>query len=161
MKSPKILIALAVLGTAFSLRSMTSSRWSNARQCSGDDSRECMTAKSTGKSITIDDHALVAEIDLPGRRDDLKVLVGSDGKLIKTRGEIDLADAPTAVREAAAKLVPAGGELDDGVSCEVTDGKATYSVEIDRPKIPDLDVLIAEDGTLMNQTDDTGGLTCQ
>jgi hypothetical protein len=27
----------------------------------------------------------VAEIDLPGRRDDLKVLVGSDGKLIKTR----------------------------------------------------------------------------
>jgi hypothetical protein len=27
-------------------------------------------------------------------------------------------------------------------------------VEIDRPKIPDLDVLIAEDGTLINQTDD-------
>jgi hypothetical protein len=103
----------------------------------------------------------VAEIDLPGKRDDLKVLVGSDGKLIKTREEIDLADAPTAVREAAAKLVPAGGELDDGVFREVTDGKATYSVEIDRPKIPDLDVLIAEDGTLINQTDDTGGLTCQ
>jgi hypothetical protein len=96
----------------------------------------------------------VAEIDLPGKRDDLKVLVGSDGKLIKTREEIDLADAPTAVREAAAKLVPAGGELDDGVSRGVTDGKATYSVEIDRPKIPDLHVLIAEDDTLINQTDD-------
>ena len=64
----------------------------------------------------------------PSRREDLKLLVGSDGKLIKTREEIDLADAPTAVREAAAKLVPAGGELDDGVDREVTDGKTIYSI---------------------------------
>ncbi len=157
MKSPKILIALALLGTAFSLRADNEIE---LEKCPANVQETIRANARDGKvdevkKITIDDRTLyVAEIDLPGRRDDLKMLVGSDGKLIKTREEIDLADAPTAVREAAAKLVPAGGELDDGVDREVTDGKTIYSLEIDRHKAPDLDVLIAEDGTLINQTED-------
>ena len=157
MKSPKTLIALAVLATAFSLRADDDLE---LEQCPADVQKTIRANARDGKveevkSITIDDLTLyVAEIDLPGRRDDLKVLVGSDGKLIKTREEIDLADAPTAVREAAAKLVPAGGELDDGVSREVTDAKTVYALEIDRPKVPDLDVVIAEGGTLISQTED-------
>jgi hypothetical protein len=60
--------------------------------------------------ITIDDVSLYwAEVDVPERREDLNLLVESDGKLIKTREEIDLAEAPTAVRQAAAKLVPDRG----------------------------------------------------
>ena len=157
MKSPKILIVLAVLGTTFSLY---------AKELKLDDCpanvQETIRANARGgkvdevHAITIDDVTLYwTEVDVPERREDLKLLVGSDGKLIKTREEIDLADAPAAVREAAGKLVPEGGELDDGVDREISDGKTAYAVEIDRPNAPDLDVLIAEDGTVINQTEDS------
>ena len=145
MKSPKTLIILAILGTAVGLRAGNELE---LEQCPAN-VQETIRVNARGGNvdevyaITIDDVTLYwAEIDVPERREDLKLLVGSEGKLIKTREEIDLADAPTAVREAAAKLVPDGGKLEDGVDREVTDGKTAYAIEIDRPKAPDLDVLI-------------------
>ena len=156
MKSPKTLIVLGVLGTAFWLRADDDLE---LEECPTN-VQETIQANARGgtveevSSITIDDLTLYwAEVDLPGRKGDLKILVGSDGKLIKTREEIALIDTPRAVWETAEKLVPDGGELDD-VDKEVTDGKATYSVQIDRPKAQDLDVLIAEDGTLISQRED-------
>ena len=157
MKSPKILIVLGILGTTVCLRADNELELD---ECPAN-VQETIRANARGgdvdevNAITIDDVTLYwAEVDVPEKREDLKLLVGSDGKLIKTREEIDLADAPTAVRQAAAKLVPNGGKLEDGVDREVSDGKASYAVEIDRPMAPDLDVLIAEDGTLINQTED-------
>ena len=157
MKSPKNLIILAILGTAVGVRAGNELK---LEQCPAN-VQETIRVNARGgdvdevSAITIDDVTLYwTEVDVPERREDLKLLIGSDGKLIKTREEIDLADAPTAVREAAAKLVPDEGELDDGVDREVTDGKAAYAIEIDRANAPDLDVLIAEDGTVINQTED-------
>jgi hypothetical protein len=109
MKSPKILIVLAVLGTTFCLY---------AKELKFDECpanvQETIRANARGgkvdevNAITLDDDVTLywTEVDVPERREDLKLLVGSDGKLIKTREEIDLADAPAAVREAAGKLVP-------------------------------------------------------
>jgi hypothetical protein len=155
-KSPKILIALAVLRTTFTL---------HAKELKLDECpanvQETIRANARGgkvdevNAITLDDITLYwTEVDVPERREDLKLLVGSDGELIKTREEIDLADAPAAVREAARKLVPEGGELDDGVDREVSGGKAAYALQIERPNAPDVDLLIGEDGTVINQTED-------
>ena len=96
MKSPKILIALAVLGTTFTL---------HAKELKLDECpanvQETIRANARGgkvdevNAITLDDITLYwTEVDVPERREDLKLLVGSDGELIKTREEIDLADAP-------------------------------------------------------------------
>jgi hypothetical protein len=77
MKSPKILNALAVLGTAFSLRADDELA---LEQCPANVQETIRANARDGKvdevkSITIDDRTLyVAEIDLPGRRDDLKGL---------------------------------------------------------------------------------------
>ena len=157
IKSPKILIVLGILGTAACLRAGNELALD---ECPAN-VQETIRANARGgdvdevSAITIDDVTLYwAEVDVPEKREDLKLLVGSDGKLIKTREEIDLADAPPAVRQAAAKLVPDGGKLEDGVDREVTDGKAVFAVEIDRPMAADVDVLIAEDGTIINQTED-------
>jgi hypothetical protein len=156
MKSPKTLIILAILGTVVGLRADNELE---LEQCPAN-VQETIRANARGgdadevNPITDNVTLYWAEVDVPERREDLKLLIGSDGKLIKTREEIDLADAPTAVREAAAKLVPDGGKLEDGVDREVTDGKAAYAIEIGRPKAPGLDVLIAEDGTLINQIED-------
>ena len=115
MKSPKTLIILAILGTAVGVRAGNELE---LEQCPANVQETIRTNARGGdvdevNAITIDDVTLYwAEVDVPERREDLKLLIGSDGKLIKTREEIDLADAPTAVREAAAKLVPAEGELD-------------------------------------------------
>lgn len=151
------MIVLAVLGSTLGV----SAKELKLDECPAN-VQETIRANARGgkvdevKAITLDDVTLYwTEVDVPERREDLKLLVGSDGKLIKSREEIDLADAPTAVREAARKLVPEGGELNDGVDKEVADGKVTYWVEIDRPNASDLDVLIAEDGTLVSQTEDS------
>jgi hypothetical protein len=103
--------------------------------------------------ITIEGRALyVAEVDLKGDKD-LKLHVGSDGKLIKTREDAALSDAPDAVQDAVKKLVPAGGKVDD-VDKEIATGKVTYDVEIDRPNAADLDVVVADDGTVIRRTED-------
>jgi hypothetical protein len=156
MKSPESLIVLAVLGTAFSL---CADDEIELEQCPANVQETIRANVRDGKvdevkSITIDDRSLyLADIDLPGRNDDLKVFVGSDGKLIKTHEQIALVDTPNPVRATAENLVPDGGKLDD-IDKEVADGKVTYSVEIDRPKAADLHVLIGEDGTLVSQTED-------
>ena len=104
--------------------------------------------------ITIEGRALyVAEVDLKGDKD-LKLHVGSDGKLIKTREDAVLGDAPDAVQDAVKKLMPAGGKVDD-VDKETATGKITYHVEIDRPNAADLDVVVADDGTVIRRTEDT------
>ena len=91
-------------------------------------------------AITIEDRALyVVEVDLKDDKD-LKLHVGSDGKLIKTREDAALSDAPDAVQDAVKKLVPAGGKVDD-VDKEIAAGKVTYHVEIDRPNAADLDAV--------------------
>ena len=103
--------------------------------------------------ITIEGRALyVAEVDLKGDKD-LKLHVGSDGKLIKTREDAALGDAPAVLQDAVKKLVPAGAKIDD-VDKEIAAGKVTYHVEIDRPDAADLDVVVAEDGTVIRQTQD-------
>ena len=103
--------------------------------------------------ITIEDRALyVVEVDLKGDKD-LKLHVGSDGKLIKTREDAALSDAPDAVQDAVKKLVPAGGRVDD-VDKEIAAGKVTYHVEIDRPNAADLDAVVADDGTVIRRTEE-------
>lgn len=106
------------------------------------------------KVISIEGRSLyLAEVKLAGDRD-LKIQVSSDGSLLKTREEIPLAELPAAVKEAAAKLVPAGGSIDD-VEREVAAGKTTYRLEIDRPQTRDLKLHLAEDGAVLNQRDDS------
>ncbi|HEY1084011.1 MAG TPA: hypothetical protein VGE29_17240 [Prosthecobacter sp.] len=95
----------------------------------------------------------VAEVDLPGGRD-LKVHVGRDGGLIKTREEITLAEVPAAVVTAAQKLVPEGGKIDD-VDRETANGTVTYRIEIDRPLTRELKLHFAADGTVLNQREDS------
>ena len=94
-------------------------------------------------SITLEGRTLyVVEVDLPGKKD-LKLFVWGDGKLIKTQEEVTVEETPSAVLGTAVKLVPEGGTLGD-IDKEVADGKVTYFVEIDRPKAPDLHVVLAE-----------------
>ena len=103
--------------------------------------------------LAIEDRTLyVAEINLAGGKD-LKVHVTGDGKLAKTSEDAVLTEAPSAVQEAAKKLVPEGGKIDD-VDKEVAAGKTTYEVDIDRPKAADLKVVLAEDGSIVRQTEE-------
>lgn len=106
------------------------------------------------KLISIEGRSLyVAEVELSGDRD-LRIHVGSDGSLIKTREEITLKEAPTAVQEAVRKLTPAGSRLDD-VYREVAAEKTTFRIELDRPQARDLNLHLAEDGSLLNQREDS------
>jgi hypothetical protein len=103
-------------------------------------------------SVTIQDRMLyVAKVDLPGNKD-LKVYAGSDGKLVKTREDAALSDAPATVQDAVGKLVPAGGKVED-VDKRIASAKTTYHVEIDRPNAADLNVVVADDGTVISQED--------
>lgn len=105
------------------------------------------------KLITVDGRSMyVAEVDLPGDRD-LKIHVSGTGALLKIREEIPQSEAPAAVLEAAKKLVPPGGKIDD-VDKETSDGKVTYEVEIDRPKAADLKVVFQADGSILSQREE-------
>ncbi len=91
----------------------------------------------------------IAEVELPKDRD-LKVYVSGSGSLAKTLEDITLAEAPEAVQKAAREL---GGAIDD-VDKEIAAGKTSYHVEIDRHGEPDLDVVIAADGTILTRTEE-------
>ncbi|HAL70833.1 MAG TPA: hypothetical protein DCP71_03580 [Verrucomicrobiales bacterium] len=104
--------------------------------------------------IAIEGRSLyIAEVDLPGGRD-LRIHIGPDGSLLKTREEITLAETPAAVQEAVRRLMPAGGRLAD-VDREVVAGTTTFRVEIDRPQSRDLQLHLAEDGAVLQQRDDS------
>lgn len=103
----------------------------------------------------VDDRTLyVAKIDLPGDRD-LDVHVSGDGRLLKTNEDVPESEVPAAVAGAIKNLTTTtGGRLED-VEREVADGKTTYHAEIDRPNAADLEVVFAEDGALISQTEET------
>lgn len=105
------------------------------------------------ESITIEGRTLyVADVDL-SRDHDLKIHVAADGALVRLKEDIDLSKAPEAVRDAAKKLVPAGGRIDD-VDKESAGGKVTYHVEIDRPNTSDLKVVFSPEGAILSQRED-------
>ena len=105
------------------------------------------------KALTIDGKTLyVAAVDLADDLD-LKIHVSSTGTLIKTREDMRFADVPANVQEAAKKLVPAGGKVDE-VDKEVADGKVTYEIEIVRPNAPELEVVFGSDGAIISQKED-------
>lgn len=119
------------------------------------------TFQANSRSGTLDDIEMikiegrtryVAEYDL-SKEKSLKIYVDEDGKLLKTKEELQPEELPAAVGSAAQKLVPAGGKLSD-VDKEVAGGKTTYLVEIDRPNSPDLDVVVAEDGAVLSQKEE-------
>lgn len=104
------------------------------------------------KHLSIEGRSLyIAEVELPGDRD-LRIHVDSQGSLIKIREEIALEAAPQSVREAVAKLMPPNGHLDD-VFRETAQGKITYRIEIDLTQARDLNLHLAEDGSLISRND--------
>lgn len=105
------------------------------------------------KSMNVEGRALfIAAVDLANDAD-LKIHVSNDGKLLKTREDLRFTDVPAAVQEAARKLIPAGGKIDE-VDKEVADGKATFEIEITRPNAPELEVVFAADGAIISQKED-------
>lgn len=106
------------------------------------------------KHLSIEGRSLyIAQVELSGDRD-LRIHVGSDGRLLKTREEITLLEAPVAVQETVKRLQPTGSRIDD-VDREVTDAKTTYRIEIDRPQARDINLHLAEDGTVISQSEDS------
>ena len=77
----------------------------------------------------------VVDIDVPGDRD-RKLHISPAGALLKVRENIPLTEAPAAVQEAAKKLVPTGGRVDD-VRKTTAGTDISFEVEIDRPN-PDV-----------------------
>jgi len=105
------------------------------------------------KAVTVDGRTLyIGDVDFTND-DDLKVFVAEDGTLVKTRQDVRLSSIPDAVQAAVKKMVPQGGQAED-VDKEISGGKTTYLVEIDRPKSPDLKVVFAEDGSVLSQQED-------
>ena len=106
------------------------------------------------KLLSIEGRSLyIAEVELTGDRD-LRIHVGNDGRLLKTREEITLPEAPAAVQEAVKRLQPAGSRIDD-VDREVADGKTTYRIEIDRPQARDINLHLTEDGAVISQSEES------
>lgn len=93
----------------------------------------------------------VAEVDLPGDRD-LKIHVGADGGLLKTREDIALAEIPAAVNRVVTDKL-ADGKVDD-VDKEIAGKTVTYHVEIDRKADADLKLVLAEDGKVLSETEE-------
>jgi hypothetical protein len=119
------------------------------------------TIQANSRSGTLDDvekiviqgrTRYVAEFDL-ARDKSLKIYVDGEGKLLKTKEDIDASELPAAVSAAVQKLVPAGGKLSD-VEKQVAAGQTTYLIEIDRTNAPDLDLVVAENGTVLSQKQD-------
>ena len=91
----------------------------------------------------------IAEVELPRDRD-LKIYVNGGGSLVMTPEAIALRETPAAVRRAVQGL---GGTVDD-VDKEIAGQVVTYHIEIDRHGARDLDVVVAENGTILSQTEE-------
>jgi len=95
------------------------------------------------------------EVELQDRDDDdLKLYIAGDGALLKTREELRFNELPSAVQDAARKF---GGKVDD-VEKEVSQGKISYHIEVDRDDDKsgdnDLKIVFAEDGSILSQRSD-------
>lgn len=90
----------------------------------------------------------IAEFDLPDDHD-LELYFSEDGMLWRSVQEINLADAPPAVRKTVESIVAEAGTLDD-IEEVVSGGTLRYHVEIDRPG-PDLYLVISELGGIIEQ----------
>jgi uncharacterized membrane protein YkoI len=119
--------------------------------------RETITRNSSGGRvdevghIRIGNHALyVAEVDLADGRD-LDIHVDESGRLIETREDVTLAELTGPVRSAIQII---GGKPDD-IERHVNDGVTSYHLEVERTGQPDLDVVIASDGRVIGQTEET------
>lgn len=103
--------------------------------------------------LVVDGRTLyVSEVDLPGDKD-LDIHVSAEGKLLKTSEDVELSEVPAPVREGIKKLEAGGGTVED-IDKEVADGKTTYHLDLDRTNAPDLDVILAEDGSVISQVED-------
>jgi uncharacterized membrane protein YkoI len=90
----------------------------------------------------------VVDINLSPTRE-IEVFVFGSGKLMKIREDIPLRSAPSAVRRVAAAFT---GRIDDVDKETSSNGDVTYEIEIDRPGKPDLKLLIAPDGRILDRS---------
>lgn len=95
----------------------------------------------------------VAEVELTNG-EDRKVHVDANGALVKTREDVAEANTPVAVMNVAKGLVPQGGKIDD-IEKVVAGGRTTYRVDIDRPGLADLELTVADNGSVISQAEET------
>lgn len=89
----------------------------------------------------------IADVNLP-RNQDLEVHVFGDGTLLKTREDIPLRKTPAPVRKAIRNFK---GKVDD-VDKEISNGKVSYQIEIDRIGRPDLHLRISKAGRILEKS---------
>lgn len=94
----------------------------------------------------------VAEVEVTNG-EDRKVHVDANGALLKTSEEVAEANAPAAVLNVAKGFVPQGGKIDE-IEKEVAGGRTTYSMDIDRPGSADLELVLADNGAVISQTEE-------
>jgi hypothetical protein len=106
------------------------------------------------ESLSIEGRRMfIAEVEFPGDRE-LKIYVLATGTLVKTREDVELRETPAAVQEAAEKLIPPGGKVDDVVRTTEAGGQVSYEVEIERPgKRGDLKIVFSSEGTILSRKD--------
>lgn len=154
MKMPATLAVLALASTAFSAQAKSVKLEEVPAAVQETIKANVRSATIEGIDvITVDGRTLyVSEVDLPGDKD-LDIHVGAEGQLIKTKEDIAITEAPAAVQDAVKKLETEGGKLED-IDKEVASGKSTYHVDIDRDKAADLDVVLAEDGSVISRQEE-------
>jgi len=104
------------------------------------------------KSYDIQGRVLyVVEVDLPTKRE-LKLHISPDGTLVKMSEEISLEELPDTVRAMVVEK-SAGGTLDD-VEKETVGKIVTYRVEIERKKMPDVDLVLDAAGGILSETEE-------
>lgn len=104
------------------------------------------------ESYNIQGRALyVVEIELPTRRE-LKLHISPDGTLVKMSEEVSLAELPDVVR-AVVEEKAAGGTLDD-LEKETMGKVVNYRMEIEREKMPDVDLLLDAAGGILSEKEE-------
>jgi uncharacterized membrane protein YkoI len=105
------------------------------------------------KSYDIQGKALyVVEIDLPAKRE-LKLHISPDGTLMKMSEEMSLAELPEAVRVVVEEKA-AGGSVDD-VEKETVGKVVSYRIEIERRRMPDVDLVLDAAGVILSEKEES------
>ncbi len=94
----------------------------------------------------------LADIDLVGDYD-LKLQLLASGEIVRRTDELPVDAMPAPVRQTMASLAGKSGIIDE-VKKVTEGGKTHFKAEIDRPGLPELDVKVAPDGTLLEQKED-------
>lgn len=92
----------------------------------------------------------IVDIDGPARRD-ITFHLTPAGAVVFTSEDINLSQAPKAVRTAVANLLKSGWKVDD-VDRETTAGSVRFRVDIDRRNQRDLEFLIGPKGKVLKRT---------